>query len=66
MNSFVGPATALPALAGVLVDAVGDVPVLALAIVCAGAAWAVAGGLPQSPVAEAMGAPGREGESGAG
>jgi MFS family permease len=66
MNSFVGPATALPALAGVLVDAVGDVPVLALAIVCAGIAWAVAGGLPQSPVAEAMGAPGREGESGSG
>jgi MFS family permease len=66
MNSFVGPATALPALAGVLVDAVGDVPVIALAVVCAGVAWAVAGGLPQSPVAEAMGAPGREGESGAG
>ncbi len=66
MNSVVGPATALPALAGVMIDAVGEVPLYVLTIGCAGVAWVVSGGLPQKAVAEAMGSPGREGESGSG
>ena len=57
MNSFVGPVTALPALAGVLVDATSPQVVFVAAALGGGAAFALARRLPRGPAAEARPGP---------
>jgi len=64
MNSFVGPATALPALGGLLVDATRPAAIFAVSIACAFGAFALAARLPQGVVADARPGPDREGPAG--
>jgi hypothetical protein len=64
MNSFVAPATALPALGGLLVDATRPELIFGVAIACAVFAIALARRLPGGPAAEARPGPDREGEAG--
>lgn len=62
MNSFVGPATALPALGGLLVDFTAPWVIFTLAVACAALAFVLAGRLPRGVLVEAARPPGREGE----
>ncbi|MGH7725456.1 MAG: MFS transporter [Candidatus Eiseniibacteriota bacterium] len=62
MNSFVGPATALPALGGLLVDYTAPWVVFGLSVACAALAFGLAGRLPRGVTIEATRPPGREGE----
>ncbi len=62
MNSFVGPATALPALGGLLVDFTAPWVIFGLSVGCAALAFALAGRLPRGVTIEATRPPGREGE----
>jgi MFS family permease len=64
MNSFVGPAAALPALGGLLVDATRPEFIFVVAIASAGGALALARRLPAGTVPDARPGPDREGDAG--
>lgn len=64
MNSFVGPATALPALGGLLADATRPEIVFGVAIASAALALAIARYLPRTPARDARPGPDREGDAG--
>lgn len=64
MNSFVGPAAALPALGGLLVDATRPEFIFVVAIASAGGALALAQRLPAGPTPDARPGPDREGDAG--
>jgi hypothetical protein len=60
MNSFVRPATALPALGGLLVDATRPEAIFGVAIACAWGAFALARRLPHGAAADAPTGPAQE------
>ncbi len=64
MNSFVGPAAALPALGGVLVDATRPEIIFGVAIACALYALVLAQRLPGGLALDARPGPDREGDAG--
>ena len=64
MNSFVAPATLLPALGGLLVDATRPELIFGVAIVCAVVAMGLARRLPTAPAVDARPGPNREGTTG--
>jgi hypothetical protein len=64
MNSFVGPATALPALGGLLADATQPEIVFGVAIASAALALAIARHLPRAKARDARPGPDREGDAG--